>query len=110
MLMELTVENFQQEVIDSAVPVLVDFWSPGCGPCRRMAPVIDEIAAGADGLFRVGKVNAWEQQDLAARFRISAVPTLLVFKSGGVVNTLVGFQDTRRLLEALEPALNGHDA
>jgi thioredoxin 1 len=108
MLKELTAENFQQEVVDSAVPVLVDFWSPGCGPCRRIAPVIDEIAAGAGGRFRIGKVNAWEQQDLAASYRISAVPTLLVFKGGAVVNTLVGFQDKRRLLEALEPALNGH--
>jgi thioredoxin 1 len=110
MLKELTAENFQQDVIDSAVPVLVDFWSPGCGPCQRIAPVIDEIAAEASGRFLVGKVNAWEQQDLAASYRISAVPTLLVFKGGAVVNTLVGFQDKRRVLEALEPALNGHVA
>jgi thioredoxin 1 len=107
MVQELTAENFQQEVINSAVPVLVDFWSPNCAPCRRIAPIIDELAAEAGGLFQVGKVNAWEEQDLAVRYRISAVPTLLVFKGGAVVSTLVGYQDKRKLLEALKPALNG---
>ena len=111
MLLELTTDNFQGEVIESAVPVLVDFWSPTCAPCRRIAPVLDEIAGEAGGKFRVGKVNAWEQQALAVRYRISAVPTLLVFKGGAVVNTLVGYQDKRRLLEALRPALaNGAGA
>jgi thioredoxin 1 len=107
MVQELTAESFQQEVLDSAVPVLVDFWSPTCAPCRRMAPVLDELAAEAGGRFRVGKVNAWDEQGLAVRYRISAVPTLLVFRGGAVVNTLVGYHDKRRLLEALRPALNG---
>ena len=110
MLHELTADNFQQEVIDAAVPVLVDFWSPTCAPCRRIAPVIDEIAAEAGGRFRVGKVNAWEQQDLAVRYRISAVPTLLVFKAGAVVNSMVGYQDKRKLLEELKAALDGYAA
>jgi thioredoxin 1 len=110
MVQELTADNFQQAVIDSAVPVLVDFWSPGCIPCQRIAPVIDELAAEAGGRFRVGKVNAWEEQGLAVRYRISAVPTLLVFQGGAVVNTLVGYQDKRRLLEALKAALDGHAA
>ena len=107
MVQELTVDNFQQVVVDSPVPVLVDFWSPTCAPCRRIAPVIDELAAEAGGRFRVGKVNAWEEQNLAVRYRVSAVPTLLVFKGGAVVNTLVGYQDKRKLLEALRLALNG---
>jgi thioredoxin 1 len=110
MVQELTADNFQQEVIDSAVPVLVDFWSPGCVPCQRIAPVIDELAAETGGRFQVGKVNAWEEQGLAVRYRISAVPTLLVFKSGAVVNRMVGYQDKRRLLEALKAALDGHAA
>jgi thioredoxin 1 len=110
MVQELTTENFPKDVLESAVPVLVDFWSPGCAPCRRMAPVIDEVAGQAGGQFRVGKVNAWEQPALAAQYRISAVPTILVFKGGAVVNTLVGYQDKRRLLEALKLALNGHGA
>jgi len=110
MLHELTADNFQQEVIDSAVPVLVDFWSPTCAPCRRIAPVLDELASEAGGRFRVGKVNAWEEQGLAVRYRISAVPTLLVFKSGAVVNRMVGYQDKRKLQEALKEALDGHAA
>jgi thioredoxin 1 len=108
MVQELTSDNFQQEVIGSAVPVLVDFWSPTCAPCRRIAPVIDELAAESGGRFQVGKVNAWEEQNLAVRYRVSAVPTLLVFKDGAVVNTLVGYQDKRKLLEALRPVLNGN--
>ena len=110
MVQELTAESFRKDVLESAVPVLVDFWSPSCAPCRRIAPVIDELAAEAGGRFRVGKVNAWEEQGLAVRYRISAVPTLLVFKGGAVVNTLVGYQDKRKLLEALKPALDGHAA
>jgi thioredoxin 1 len=107
MVQELTAENFEKDVLESAVPVLVDFWAPACAPCRRLAPVLDEIAAEAGGRFRVGKVNAWEQQALAARYRISAVPTLLVFAGGAVVHTLVGYQDKRKLLDVLKPALNG---
>ena len=110
MVQELTNDTFKQNVLDSTVPVLVDFWSPTCAPCRRIAPVLDELAAEAGGRFRVGKVNAWDEQDLAVRYRISAVPTLLVFKAGAVVNTLVGYQDKRRLLEALKAALDGHAA
>jgi thioredoxin 1 len=110
MTQELTIDNFQKEVLDSAVPVLVDFWSPTCGPCRRLAPVLEQLDVEAGGRFRVGKVNVFEQQDLAVRYGISAVPTLLLFKGGALVNNLVGYQDRRRLLEALRPALDGHAA
>jgi thioredoxin 1 len=104
MAQELTAATFQQEVLNSTVPVLVDFYSPSCGPCRLIAPVINELAAEAGGRFRVGKVNAWEEQSLAVRYRISVVPTLLVFQGGEVVNSLVGYQNKRKLLEALEVA------
>jgi thioredoxin 1 len=110
MVQELTADTFQQVVIDSPVPVLVDFWSPNCAPCRRIAPVLDELAADAGGRFRVGKVNAWDEQGLAVRYRISAVPTLLDFKGGAVVSSMVGYQEKRRLLEALKAALDGHAA
>jgi thioredoxin 1 len=110
MVQELTADNFQTQVLESAVPVLVDFGSPTCGPCRRIAPVLDELAAEGGGRFRVGKVNLFEEQDLAVRYRISTVPTLLLFKGGAVVNTLVGYHDKRRLLEALKPALEGQAA
>jgi thioredoxin 1 len=103
MVQELTEDNFRRTVLESPVPVLVDFWSPGCGPCRQIAPVIEEIAHEAGGRFRVGKVNAWDQAALASTFRISVLPTILVFKGGMVVNTLVGYQDKRRLLGALLP-------
>jgi thioredoxin 1 len=102
MVKELTADTFQKDVIESPVPVLVDFWSPTCGPCLRLAPLVDSLAAEAGGRFAVGKVNTWEQHDLATRYRISAVPTLLVFKNGAVARTLVGFQDKRRLMEALD--------
>jgi thioredoxin 1 len=104
MVLELTADNFQQEVINANVPVLVDFFSPNCGPCRLIAPVIDEIAAEAGGRYRVGKINSWEEQALATHYRVSAVPTLLVFRGGAVVNKLIGFQDKRKLLEALKVA------
>jgi thioredoxin 1 len=104
------VANIAVRYAKSTVPVLVDFWSPNCDPCRRLAPILDELAAEAGGRFRVGKVNAWEEQGLAVRYRISAVPTLLVFKGGAVVNSMVGYQDKRRLLEALKAALDGHAA
>ena len=109
MVQELTADNFQKDVIESSLPVLVDFWAPACAPCGRIAPLIEEVAGEAGGHFRVGKVNAWEQQALVARYRISAVPTILVFRGGAVVRTLVGYQDKRRLLEALKPALSGPD-
>jgi thioredoxin 1 len=104
MAQEFTTDNFQKEVLESPVPVLVDFFSPNCGPCRLIAPVIDEIAAEAGGRYRVGKINAWEEQALATHYRVSAVPTLLVFSGGAVVNKLIGFQDKRKLLEALKVA------
>jgi thioredoxin 1 len=110
MVQELTTDNFRQTVIDSAVPVLVDFYSPRCIPCQRLTPVIEELASEANGRFKVSKVNAFEEQDLGATYRISAVPTLLVFKGGAVVNRMVGYQDKRKLLEALKEALDGHAA
>lgn len=106
MVQEFTAENFHKDVIASPIPVLADFWSPGCAPCRRLAPILDEIASQAEGRIGVGKVNAWEQPTLAARYRISAVPTILFFQGGIVTRSLVGYQDKRKLLEALEPALN----
>ncbi|HET6878819.1 MAG TPA: thioredoxin [Pirellulales bacterium] len=101
---EVTVGGFEAEVLASEVPVLVDFWSPTCGPCRMMEPVIKELAGEAGGQFQVKKINVWDEPDLAARYQIGAVPTLLVFKHGEVVWSAQGVQDKRKLLKALQEA------
>jgi thioredoxin 1 len=102
MAQDLTSENFQQEVLESPVPVLVDFWSPNCAPCRRIAPLIEELSAHCDDRYRVGKVDAYDQPDLATRYRVSALPTLLFFNRGKVVSSLVGYHDKGTLLKALQ--------
>ncbi|HEV3344555.1 MAG TPA: thioredoxin [Pirellulales bacterium] len=101
---QLTNDAFETEVLASDVPVLVDFWSPSCGPCRMMEPVIDELAKESEGRYHVKKVNVWDEPELATRFQISAVPTLLVFKQGEVVWSALGVQDKRKLSRALQEA------
>ena len=88
----LTPENFQQEVLDSDVPVLVDFWATWCGPCNTLAPVLEDLAAEFDGKAKVAKVNVDDYQELANRYGVRALPTLLLFKQGEVVDTLIGAQ------------------
>ncbi len=99
---KLTKQNFENEVIQSKIPVLVDFWAAWCGPCRIVAPVIAEIAEEADGKFKVGKVNVDEEPDLAALFQIMSIPTLMVFKNGKPVSTAVGFRPKAELLKMLK--------
>ena len=89
---ELTAENFNEEVLKSSLPVLVDFWATWCGPCRMIAPLIEEIAAEYDGKVNVGKVNVDDEPELAAAFDIDSIPTLMVFKNGEVAGTLVGLR------------------
>ncbi len=102
MVQELTTAVFDQEVLASEVPVLVDFWSPSCGPCKLQEPALKELASEAAGQFHVAKVNVWDEPDLATRFRISAVPTLMIFDQGEVVRSLVGYQTKSKLLQALQ--------
>ena len=85
----ITKENFRQEVLESAKPVLLDLWAGWCGPCRRVAPIIEEIAAQRQDI-RVGKINVDEQPELAAAFRVMSIPTLVVMKGGKVVNQALG--------------------
>ncbi len=99
---KLTKQNFENEVIQSEIPVLVDFWATWCGPCRMVAPVIAEIATEADGKFKVGKVNVDEEPDLAALFQIMSIPTLMVLKNGKPVSTAVGFRPKAELLKMLK--------
>lgn len=88
---KLDEKNFYQEVLKSDKPVLVDFWASWCGPCMMLAPVIEEIAKQYDGVIKVGKVNVDEQPSLAAAYRISSIPALMLFKDGKVVKTAVGY-------------------
>lgn len=85
----ITKENFQQEVMESERPVLLDFWASWCGPCRMVSPIVDEIAGEMKGV-KVGKINVDEQQELAARFNVMSIPTLMVVKNGKVVKKAVG--------------------
>ena len=86
----LTESNFREEVLNSEIPVLVDFWATWCGPCRMLAPVIAQIAQEQEGKIKVGKIDVDEQPELAIRYGIASIPTLKVFKNGEVVNTSVG--------------------
>lgn len=96
----VTKENFKQKVLDSAVPVLLDFWAPWCGPCRMVGPVIDEIADEITDA-RVGKINVDEQPELAAEFNVMTIPTLLVMENGKVREKTVGAQPKPAILKLL---------
>ncbi len=87
----ITTSNFEDEVKNSEVPVLVDFTATWCGPCQRLAPIIDSLAEKYDGKAKIGKVDVDENQDLAAQFGIASVPSILFFKGGEVVDTLSGY-------------------
>ena len=98
----LTENNFKEEVLNSEIPVLVDFWATWCGPCRMLAPTIAKIAEEQEGKVKVGKVDVDEQPELAVRFGISSIPTLIVFKGGQAVKTSVGVQPKAMIEEMLK--------
>lgn len=89
---ELTVTkaNFESEVANSEIPVLIDFWASWCGPCKMIAPIVSELAEAYEGRIRVGKVNVDDEQELAMTFQVSSIPTLIMFKDGRAVTGLVG--------------------
>lgn len=96
----ITKENFNAEVMNSDKPVLLDFWATWCGPCRMLSPVIDEIA-GERADIKVGKINIDEQEDLAAKFGVMSIPTLVVIKDGKVANQSVGVRPKAQILSML---------
>ena len=101
----LTDKNFNDEVVKSAVPVLVDFWAEWCGPCKMIGPIIDEMATEFAGRVKIGKVNVDDQQQLAGQFKISSIPTLLLFKGGQVVEQMVGARSKKDIKTSLEKAV-----
>jgi thioredoxin 1 len=98
----LTESNFEEEVLKSNVPVLVDFWAPWCGPCRMLGPVVSEIAEESDGSYKVGKVNVDDEQELAAQYGIMSIPSIFVFKNGQVAEKKIGLTTKNDILAMLK--------
>jgi thioredoxin 1 len=102
---EVTDNNFQAEVLESETPVLVDFWAPWCGPCRVVAPVLEEIAAEKGDQLRIVKLNTDENPQVSAQYQVLSIPTLILFKGGQPVKKVVGAYPKRKLEAELEPSL-----
>ena len=101
----ITDDSFQPEVVESSIPVLVDFWAVWCGPCRMVAPIVDELAVEYAGRVKVGKVDVDSEQKIAADYGIRSIPTLLIFKNGELADQIVGAVPKKQLVEKLEAVL-----
>lgn len=102
---EITADNFEQEVMKSDLPVLLDFWAPWCGPCRAVAPIVAEIATEYEGKLKVGKVNVDDNNEIAMKYSIMSIPTLKFFKGGNMVGEIVGAAPKQTIVAALTPHL-----
>lgn len=100
--LELSSENFKEEVLNSEKPVLVDFYADWCGPCKMMAPIVEELARELDGKAKVGKINVDENSDIAVEYNVMSIPTLIIFKNGKEEKRLVGLRDKEELLNLLK--------
>ena len=99
---ELNKDNFEKEVMEANVPVLIDFWASWCGPCRMMSPVIDKIAEEMGDKLKVCKVNVDEEPDLAEKFGVMSIPTFVAIKNGEVLGTSIGVQDEEEILKMFD--------
>jgi thioredoxin 1 len=103
LILTLLDSNFEEEVLKKEEAILVDFWAPWCGPCKMLTPVLDELATEIkDENFKIGKVNVDENMQLAEKYQVSTIPTLLIFKNGEIKETLVGFRDKNSLKELIK--------
>jgi len=98
----ITNDNFEEEVLKSEIPVIVDFWADWCGPCKKLGPVVAQIAEEKEGTIKVGKVNVDEQMLLASKYNVMSIPTVMLFKNGEAVKTSVGFKSKAELLSFFE--------
>ncbi|HHT65160.1 MAG: thioredoxin [Caldicoprobacterales bacterium] len=98
----LTLDNFEDEVENSSLPVLVDFWAAWCGPCKMIAPIIDQLADEFDGKVKIAKINVDENRELSMRYKVMSIPTLLLFKDGEVVNQVIGARPKAELVKLLQ--------
>ncbi|MDI3542640.1 MAG: thioredoxin 1 [Candidatus Atribacteria bacterium] len=105
-MIELNKDNFKEEVLDSEIPVLVDFWATWCMPCRMMAPIVEDLATSWQGKIKVGKLNTDEVPEIAGKYGIQAIPTLLIFKGGKEVGRIVGYVPKKTVEEKLQSVIN----
>lgn len=99
---KITSENFDEEVLKSNIPVLLDFWATWCGPCQMVSPIVDAVANEVEGKVKVGKVNVDEEQALAERFNVMSIPTLMVINNGKLVNQSVGVRSKEEILKMIK--------
>jgi len=103
MAVNLEADNFDSEVINSTLPVLVDFWAPWCGPCKMVAPVIEELATEYAGKIKVCKLNVDKAADIASRFSVMSIPTIIVFNNGKVAKQTIGAVPKKQLIDMIKP-------
>lgn len=103
--LKITKDNFNEEVVNSDIPVLLDFWAPWCGPCRMLAPTVEELADEYDGKAKIGKVNVDEEPELAGNFDVASIPTVVVIKDRKIMDKSIGFVPKSKLEEMLKSVL-----